>query len=630
MLPYLRGQGGQRVNLQLMQESACRELVQQLDSIDGPKVMVLDEMMIGPLELVTRSKLFADRGITLMALKPELHLSKEVNNVVYLLRPQVALMELLVGHVKANGQAGRQFHILFVPRCSVLCLNQLDNKGFRSHFGRIEELQWNFLPLDADVVTMEMPQAYRDVSVEGDTTSLYQAAIGLVQMQRLYGRIPKIYGKGVNAQRVWDYAKQLGRDEKSLYYGDKGAIDQLILLDRGIDLLSPLATQLTYEGLIDEFYGIRQNKLTLPANHFHADKVGNGKRVGNEHQQEDAPLLSNEFKTIMLHSGEPLYGDLRNKNFNEVTKLLARKAREIQNQMNENATAQRKTVPEMKSFVEELLPQLLAEKNATSQHTTIASLILNQISSDAFTDDLAAEQEFMVCADIDKPSAYIEDLIAREADLRLVLRLMCLQCAAGSGLKEKVLNYYKRELAHVYGLEVLLTISNLERAGLLHTQTESRAYAVLRKTLHLTVDDNVEVNPKDISYVHSFYAPLTARLVEHSLKPLGWQSLKSQINNLPGPTFEDFQAPLIGISGRPNEGPIGSAGGAIGSGSGGSGGSLLHVPRVVLVCFVGGCTFAEIAALRFLAAQEDNNVEFVIATTKVINKHTFLDSLMGS
>jgi hypothetical protein len=32
--------------------------------------------------------------------------------------------------------------------------------------------------------------------------------------------------------------------------------DSLLLLDRNIDLLTPLATQLTYEGLIDEVYGI--------------------------------------------------------------------------------------------------------------------------------------------------------------------------------------------------------------------------------------------------------------------------------------------------------------------------------------------------------------------------------------
>ena len=30
-------------------------------------------------------------------------------------------------------------------------------------------------------------------------------------------------------------------------------------------------------------------------------------------------------------------------------------------------------------------------------------------------------------------------------------------------------------------------------------------------------------------------------------------------------------------------------------------------PRVVLVVFVGGCTFAEISALRFLSQQEDSN-----------------------
>lgn len=130
------------------------------------------------------------------------------------------------------------------------------------------------------------------------------------------------------------------------------------------------------------------------------------------------------------------------------------------------------------------------------------------------------------------------------------------------------------------------------------------------------MEDVVEIEPKDISYVHSFYAPLTARIVEQTLKPLGWQTLKSQINNIPGPTFEDFQAQLIGIGGRQNSStPID--------------GSALNIPRVILVFFVGGCTFAEIAALRFLSQQEDNNVEFIIATTKIINKHSFMDSLMS-
>jgi hypothetical protein len=33
-------------------------------------------------------------------------------------------------------------------------------------------------------------------------------------------------------------------------------IDSLVIIDRAVDLVSPLCTQLTYEGLVDEYYGI--------------------------------------------------------------------------------------------------------------------------------------------------------------------------------------------------------------------------------------------------------------------------------------------------------------------------------------------------------------------------------------
>lgn len=38
-------------------------------------------------------------------------------------------------------------------------------------------------------------------------------------------------------------------------------IDNLVLVDRSVDLLTPLATQLTYEGLIDEIFCIRNSEF---------------------------------------------------------------------------------------------------------------------------------------------------------------------------------------------------------------------------------------------------------------------------------------------------------------------------------------------------------------------------------
>ena len=41
-------------------------------------------------------------------------------------------------------------------------------------------------------------------------------------------------------------------------------MDALVLLDRSVDLVSPLPTQLTYEGLLDEMFSINCSSVRLP------------------------------------------------------------------------------------------------------------------------------------------------------------------------------------------------------------------------------------------------------------------------------------------------------------------------------------------------------------------------------
>jgi vacuolar protein sorting-associated protein 33A len=100
----------------------------------------------------------------------------------------------------------------------------------------------------------------------------------------------------------------------------------------------------------------------------------------------------------------------------------------------------------------------------------------------------------------------------------------------------------------------------------------------LRKTLKLVVQDGSESNPTDMSYVHSIYAPLTARLVQHLIyKSGGWKAIQDVLSSLPGPTImEEYLSDVQTDS-----------------------------SKTVLVFFVGGCTMAEVSALRFLAQQED-------------------------
>ena len=50
--------------------------------------------------------------------------------------------------------------------------------------------------------------------------------------------------------------------------------------------------------------------------------------------------------------------------------------------------------------------------------------------------------------------------------------------------------------------------------------------------------------------------------------------------------------------------------------------------RIVLVMFLGGVTFAEIAALRFISSRPEVNCAFLVTTTKLINGASLLDSFV--
>ena len=42
-----------------------------------------------------------------------------------------------------------------------------------------------------------------------------------------------------------------------------GCIDSMIVIDRQVDMVTPLCTQLTYEGLVDEVMGIKNCKVLV-------------------------------------------------------------------------------------------------------------------------------------------------------------------------------------------------------------------------------------------------------------------------------------------------------------------------------------------------------------------------------
>lgn len=92
---------------------------------------------------------------------------------------------------------------------------------------------------------------FREFTLQNDPTYLYQTAQAIWYLQNMYGPIPKVWGKGFAAKQVWDLVLRLQREKNNseeYTTNQQSCIDQIILIDRSVDLITPLATQLTYEG----------------------------------------------------------------------------------------------------------------------------------------------------------------------------------------------------------------------------------------------------------------------------------------------------------------------------------------------------------------------------------------------
>eukprot|EP01102_Stenamoeba_stenopodia_P011988 TRINITY_DN372_c0_g1_i1.p1 TRINITY_DN372_c0_g1~~TRINITY_DN372_c0_g1_i1.p1 ORF type:complete len:619 (+),score=176.59 TRINITY_DN372_c0_g1_i1:181-2037(+) len=585
------------INLLLLREEEKADLCKVLDSVRGKKGLVLDPKLSGPLGLIAEVTVLKEHGVEkIYHLQPE-KLNTEVDSLIYLIRPKVTFMRVIAdqirGHLAANER--REYAIFFVPRSTMICEAVFKEQNLPVDV-RMGDFHLDLIPFDNDVLSMEMDSGYRECFLDGDKSSLLYIARAIMRLQQLYGVIPHIKGKGTCAKIVVDMLLRMRRETMDYEEPKTPEIDSLIIIDRQVDMVTPVCTQLTYEGLIDEIFGIHNSYVDLDP-----DIIGPPPTPPGQQPQPQKKLPPGKKVKTVLNSNAKLYAEIRDLGFSVLGPLLNKKAKHIDEYYKKRYEAQ--TVNDLKDFVKRL-PQFQSEHENLRLHTNIAEKVLAVTKEKDFHRRLEAEQSLLVGAGPEVSSEYIEECISRQEPLVKVLRLLILQSLTNNGLKTKDLEFFKREIIQSYGFHYLYTLNNLEKLGLLRRQEgRSGNFNAVRKGFRL-IDEHIEENnPNDIGYVYAMYAPVSIRLVQYAFNP-GWKPLGDVIKELPGPAFEEIQQLPAGAQEAPGQ----------------------RNP-VTLVFFIGGCTFTEISALRFLSQQEEGRRDYVIATTKLINGDTLLQTL---
>ncbi|KAG6734390.1 hypothetical protein I3842_01G270700 [Carya illinoinensis] len=545
------------LNLTSLREQSQKELINILKNIRGKKCLIIDPKLGGSLSSIIQTSLLKEHGVELRHLSAE-PIQSDCTKVVFLVRSKIDLMKFICSNVHNDISKGlqREYHVYFVPRRAVVCEKVLEDEKVHQLM-TIGEYPLYVVPLDEDVLSFELDLAYKESQVDGDTSSLWHIAKAIHKLEMV---VPEI--------------------------------NTLILLDREVDMVTPMCSQLTYEGLIDEFLHINNGSVELDASIMGVQQEG--KKI-----------------KVPLNSSDKLFKEIRDLNFEVVVQILRQKATSMKQDYTEMTTTTQ-TVSELKDFVKKLnsLPEI-------TRHINLAQHLSTFTSKPSFLGQLDMEHTIVEAQSYDICYEYIEEMIHKQEPLVNVLRLLILFSVTNSGLPKKHFDYLRRELLHSYGFEHMATLNNLEKAGLLKKQETKSNWLTIKRALQLVVDDTDTANPNDIAYVFSGYAPLSIRLIQHAVRS-GWRPIEEILKLLPGPHSETKRGRF---SSSPSFDTLQGASANIDRAADGR-------RSLVLVVFIGGVTFAEISALRFLTAQEGMAYDMIIGTTKIVSGHTLAETFV--
>lgn len=683
----------------LLQSLARASLASALAPLPGPKALLVDPSLYvsrlslcSPLDLFTHPSFLNDHGLRLIA---PLSSSPDhpriltdllaLPSVVLLIRAlNVRAARAAVATIRALKQVSEKppnFLVLTTPRASKLVDGIL--QGIALPNVRIGVLDLGFLPFDADLVTLDWPDAYRQVVLEGDNSSLLATAAALRTLSEVTGvEYTTIRTAGAAATAVaeelletvgdvytWDVGSvtgsgsiggggmwvgsQLGDDDEEQSWSKQARKPvALVIVDRGVDTVTPCLTQWTYEGLLEESVWMHNNIMDLPiAGILSEDALG----IFSGGGQGSGGVVRKTLRSDV----DPIFAELRDENFWTAARRIGSVAKDVRDYYEKRPGRETAELSQVKQYVSKL-KEKKSDHLSAAAHTAIASEIsARTFDSYEFRRRFKLEQEMMEGSTATGRCVFISDMIARGESLCHVLRLCCLWSLTASGIDEGEFDFIRKEILAIFGLGVLPLIANLERAGMFvrsvrepqqnplpwitmpnfrgsdtgsvagsvasMVQSESaRSYRTsramseyswqfARMALRLWQDFDVDAKVTKgsdiaVSAPYSGYTPLTVRLVEAGLSEEGWGVLPHIVahNSLLPPGHVTLEHRRGGSIRR--------------SGAEGDGGGFDAV-----VVFVGGICRAEASAVR--RAAESKGVRVLIATTAVMAPDNFVMSL---
>ncbi|KAM4744071.1 vacuolar protein sorting-associated protein 33B isoform 2-T2 [Anableps anableps] len=589
-------------DLSLLKRLVRDQLIYLLEQLPGKKDLFIDSDLMSPLDRIANVSTLKQHEVDKLYKVEHKPIVSISDQLYFLVRPRIQTVKWICDVVNADKAVGkyRRYKIIFTPQKFYACEAVLEEQGV---FGDVTTDEWAFylLPLDEDVISLELPEFFRDNFLAGDQRWVRTAGSALHLLHSLFGPFSKLYGIGRCSKMTYEsWREQVEEGEQK---ARRAEIGNVFLIDRVV-----------YEGLLDDIFRIRCGCVE-----FGPDVTSSDKSL-----------------KVMLNSQDKVFNEIRNEHFSNVFGFLSQKARSLQTAYDKRRGMD---IQQMKTFVSEELKGLKQEHRLLSLHISASESIMKKKTKQDFQELLKTEHCLLEGFEIRECISFIEEHINRQVSMIESLRLLCLLSVTENGLLPKDFRSLKAQYLQSYGVDHLLTFSNLRQLGLLVEQQPGETLTVMESKVGKLVNDRTagkltdafsslakkshfralsrKLNlvpksdeeydlrvPRDMAYIFSgAYIPLSCKLIEQVLERDGWTGLEEVTRLINGHEFA-----VTGGSGADFKPKSDDA------------------QRIILVMFLGGCTFSEISALRFLG--KERGYRFIVVTTAITNSSRLLESLL--
>ena len=522
--------------------------------------------------------------------------------MIYIIKPDEArIKEIVQIHTMlASIIKNLEEYIIFIPCENYDIIKNLTSYHVKECF-HIENLNFDLIPIDIDLLSLEKENCLKEIYIDDNLTSITDLANSLTKLEMIFGKVKHRYIKGDMGLK---FCEILEEKEKENNLKNSGEILALLAFDRSVDFVTIMNTNHTFEGMIDEKFGINLGRTKI------SEKL-------LKDNLTKKPITNDKPITYRLTSEyNPFYCSLRCMHYLDTLKYIC-KIREYYKKLSEKNKNSKNnmSMADLRNLATEVNYYITKIKDSLIMNENIINNLIKTLREPKHLNYIEKEQILLSGDFPNNLHDYYDELLCERKDFLKLIRLMVVESLTQNGIKDY--EKLKREILNIYGFQHIFLIRNLEKLGWFKEKQILKnikknmitlTFSQINEKMNLINLDYSPLKINDCSYVLGGYCPLSLKIVEKTVEGK-WSSILDLLKKLPGATICPEDESEIN--------------------------NPIKDKNIIFLVFIGGITYSEIEGIRFLNRkynQENKNgkrkkIQFIILTTGILNSEKIFSSL---